>query len=150
MKSVRKTVRARKGSNKESAAIAICTKSVLQKRGRTMKRYSKKRLLTQKKFRGGILGAPKSSMSGLFSGKADPLYAPGNTFTPGTVANANKAAAAAAAAQKLKQWEERYNAEKARISKELEGEGIGSWEGEFRREVDANMSKWVSNNPKPS
>jgi hypothetical protein len=53
VKSVKKTVRARKGSNKESAAIAICTKSVLQKRGRTMKSYSRKRLLTQKKFRGG-------------------------------------------------------------------------------------------------
>ena len=56
VKSVRRTVRARKGSNKESAAIAICTKSVLQTRGRTMKRYSKKRLLTQKKFRGGLFG----------------------------------------------------------------------------------------------
>lgn len=53
VKSVKKTVRARKGSNKESAAIAICTKSVLQKRGRTMKRYSRKRLITQKKFLGG-------------------------------------------------------------------------------------------------
>ena len=50
VKSVRKTVRARKGSNKESAAIAICTKSVLQKRGRTMKRYRKGHLLTQRKF----------------------------------------------------------------------------------------------------
>ena len=49
VKSVRKTVRARKGSNKESAAIGICTKSVLHKRGRTMKRYSRKRLITQKK-----------------------------------------------------------------------------------------------------
>ena len=46
-------MRARKGSNKESAAIAICTKSVLQKRGRTMKRYTKGRLTTQRKFRGG-------------------------------------------------------------------------------------------------
>lgn len=53
VKSVKKTVKARKGSNKESAAIAICTKSVLQKRGRTMKRYTRKRLTTQKKFRGG-------------------------------------------------------------------------------------------------
>lgn len=53
VKSVKKTVKARKGSNKESAAIAICTKSVLQKRGRTMKRYTRKRLMTQKKFRGG-------------------------------------------------------------------------------------------------
>ena len=53
VKSVRSTVRARKGSNKESAAIAICTKSVLHTRGKTMKRYRKGRLITQKKFRGG-------------------------------------------------------------------------------------------------
>lgn len=53
VKSVKKTVRARKGSNKESAAIAICIKSVLHKRGRTLKRYTRKRLITQKKFRGG-------------------------------------------------------------------------------------------------
>jgi len=46
VKSVKKTVRAR---NKESAAIAICTKSVLHTRGRTMKSYSRKRLITQKK-----------------------------------------------------------------------------------------------------
>jgi hypothetical protein len=48
VKTVRKTVKARKGSNKESAAIGICTKSVLQTRGRTMKRYRKGRLTTQK------------------------------------------------------------------------------------------------------
>lgn len=53
VKSVRKTVRARKGSNKESAAIGICTKSVLQSRGKTMKRYRRGRLTTQAKFRGG-------------------------------------------------------------------------------------------------
>ena len=53
VKSVRSTVRARKGSNKESAAIAICTKSVLHTRGKTMKRYRKGRLITQTKFRGG-------------------------------------------------------------------------------------------------
>jgi hypothetical protein len=53
VKSVRSTVKARKGSNKESAAIAICTTSVLYPRGRTIKRYRKKRLITQKKFRGG-------------------------------------------------------------------------------------------------
>lgn len=51
VKSVRKTVKARKGSNKESAAIAICTKTVLHPRGRTLKRYRKGRLLTQKKLR---------------------------------------------------------------------------------------------------
>jgi hypothetical protein len=48
VKSVRKTVKARKGSTKESAAIAICTKSVLQTRGRTLKRYRKGVLRTQK------------------------------------------------------------------------------------------------------
>jgi hypothetical protein len=48
VKAVRKTVKVRKGSNKESAAIAICTKSVLQTRGRTMKKYRKGRLITQK------------------------------------------------------------------------------------------------------
>lgn len=47
VKSVRKTVKARKGSTKESAAIAICTKSVLQTRGRTLKRYRKGHLKTQ-------------------------------------------------------------------------------------------------------
>ena len=53
VKYVKKTVRARKGSTKESAAIAICTKSVLHKRGRTLKSYRKGKLVTQKKFRGG-------------------------------------------------------------------------------------------------
>ena len=53
VKSVRRTVKARKGSSKESAAIAICTKSVLHPRGRTLKRYRKGRLTTQRKFRGG-------------------------------------------------------------------------------------------------
>lgn len=49
VKTVRKSVKARPGSTKESAAIAICTKSVLQTRGRTMKRYKKGNLVTQKK-----------------------------------------------------------------------------------------------------
>ena len=49
VKSVRSTVKARKGSNKESAAIAICTTSVLYPRGRTMKRYRKGRLVTQRR-----------------------------------------------------------------------------------------------------
>jgi len=41
IKAVRKTVKVRKGSNKESAAIAICTKTMLQnKRGRTLKKFS--------------------------------------------------------------------------------------------------------------
>lgn len=51
VKAVRKTVKARKGSNPESAAIAICTKSILFPRGRTIKRYRKGRLVTQKRRR---------------------------------------------------------------------------------------------------
>lgn len=59
VKAVRRTVRARKGSNKESAAIAICTKTVLQRRGKTLKRYRKGRLTTQRKLRrGGELPPP--------------------------------------------------------------------------------------------
>ena len=49
IKSVRRTVKARKGS-KEQAAIAICTKSVIQSRGRTLKRFKCKNrpfLITQ-------------------------------------------------------------------------------------------------------
>jgi hypothetical protein len=49
VKMVRRTVKPLPGSNKESAAIAICTKTILHKRGRTIKRYSKKRLVTQRK-----------------------------------------------------------------------------------------------------
>ncbi len=49
VKAVRKTIRPRKGSNKESAAIAICTKTVLYPKGKTIKRYSKKRLTTQRR-----------------------------------------------------------------------------------------------------
>jgi hypothetical protein len=49
VKTVRKTVKTRKGSSKESAAIAICVTSVLHPKGRTLKRYRKGRLLTQKR-----------------------------------------------------------------------------------------------------
>lgn len=69
VKSVRKTVKAR---NKESAAIAICTKSVLQTRGRTLKRYRKGRLTTQARLRGGELPAEDRKMlakAALVSGK---------------------------------------------------------------------------------
>ena len=38
IKAVRKTVKARKGSTVEGAAIAICTKSMLQRKGKTLKR----------------------------------------------------------------------------------------------------------------
>lgn len=48
VKKVRKTVKARKGTP-ESAAIAICTKTILFPRGRTIKRYRKGKLITQKR-----------------------------------------------------------------------------------------------------
>jgi hypothetical protein len=53
IKNVRKTVKIRKGSTMTSsrAAIGICVKSVLQTRGRTLKRFScdaKQSLRTQK------------------------------------------------------------------------------------------------------
>lgn len=40
IKKVRKTVKVKKGSSKEKAAIGICVKSVLQTRGRTLKRFT--------------------------------------------------------------------------------------------------------------
>lgn len=60
VRKVRKTIKVRKGPQtkqaKESAAIAICTKSVLQSRGLTMRKVrcgpsgpKKQRLFTQKK-----------------------------------------------------------------------------------------------------
>ena len=49
VKAVRKTVKARKGSTKESAAIAICTTTLLHPRGRTIKKYRKGRLSTQRR-----------------------------------------------------------------------------------------------------
>ncbi len=60
IKSVRKTVKLRPGqkktaSAKESAAIAICTKSVLQTRGKTLKKFrctKKPMLQTQKPITG--------------------------------------------------------------------------------------------------
>ena len=58
VKSVRSTVKARKGSNKESAAIAICTTSVLHTRGRTLKKYRRGRLVTQRRKRGGMFWSP--------------------------------------------------------------------------------------------
>jgi len=56
IKKVRRTVKLRKGTkataaNKEAAAIAICTRSVLGRRGKTLKRFScraKPMLKTQK------------------------------------------------------------------------------------------------------
>jgi hypothetical protein len=49
VKTVRRTVRPRKGSTKESAAIAICTTTILHPRKRTIKRYRKGRLVTQRR-----------------------------------------------------------------------------------------------------
>ena len=53
VKKVRRTVRLRRGSGdtaRESAAIAICTKSVLRTRGKTLRKFScKKRLLLETK-----------------------------------------------------------------------------------------------------
>jgi len=50
IKKVRRTIKPRKGT-KTQAAIAICTKSVLQSRGRTLKRFNCKKttpfLITQ-------------------------------------------------------------------------------------------------------
>lgn len=39
IKAVRRTVRARGAKGKEQAAIAICVKSVLQTKGRTLKKF---------------------------------------------------------------------------------------------------------------
>ena len=52
MKKVAKTVKARKGSTRDQAGIAICTKSMLWPRGRTLKRVQcrgVRRLETQKR-----------------------------------------------------------------------------------------------------
>lgn len=52
IKKVRDTVKLRiKSRNKESAAIGICVKSVLQRRGKTLKRFScRKKELYMKKY----------------------------------------------------------------------------------------------------
>ena len=52
IKQVKKTVRVRPGSTAESAAIAICTKTILFPKGRTLKKVRcapKNRLRTQKR-----------------------------------------------------------------------------------------------------
>jgi hypothetical protein len=52
IKQVRKTIRPRKGSTAEQAAIGVCVRSVLHRRGRTVKKFSckkKGRLVTQKR-----------------------------------------------------------------------------------------------------
>lgn len=74
VKAVRKTVKSRKGSTTEAAAIAICTKSVLQTRGKTLKRYRKGRLTTQKKFRGGDLAVDAKNIIDKISAVPLPEY----------------------------------------------------------------------------
>ena len=49
VKKVSKKVVPRKGSDTESAAIAICTKTILFPQGKTLKRYRKSKLTTQKR-----------------------------------------------------------------------------------------------------
>lgn len=52
IKTVRRTIRPREGSTSEKAAIGVCVKSVLQTKGRTLKRFrcgNKPRLVTQKR-----------------------------------------------------------------------------------------------------
>jgi len=50
IKKVRKTVKARPGQKKESAAIGICVKSVLQTKGRTLKKFRCDQTKTTKRF----------------------------------------------------------------------------------------------------
>lgn len=59
IKHVRKTIRPRRGQSKESGAIGVCVKSVLQRRGRTLKKFRcgrKPMLVTQKPLKGGSCG----------------------------------------------------------------------------------------------
>ena len=51
IKSVRKTIKARKGSTAEQGAIGVCVKSVLHSRGKTVKKFNcgKRILKTQKR-----------------------------------------------------------------------------------------------------
>jgi hypothetical protein len=69
IKKVRKTIKLRPGvkktaAAKEAAAIGVCVQSVLQTRGKTLKRFScgtKMMLKTQKPLKGGSMGAPYES-----------------------------------------------------------------------------------------
>ena len=53
VKDVKRKIKPNKGSTKEGAAIAICTKAILHPQGRTIRRFSMKRgkprLVTQKR-----------------------------------------------------------------------------------------------------
>lgn len=56
IKNVKKTIRTRPGSTKEQGAIAICTKSVLQKRRRTLRKVvCRKHILKTQPMKGGRL-----------------------------------------------------------------------------------------------
>jgi hypothetical protein len=43
IKSVRRTIKKRRGSTKEQGAIAVCVKSVLQSKNKTLRRFDCKR-----------------------------------------------------------------------------------------------------------
>lgn len=43
IKKVRKTIKSRKNSTKEQGAIAVCVKSVLQSKGKTLKKFTCKK-----------------------------------------------------------------------------------------------------------
>ena len=64
IKKVKKTLKARKGSTPEQGAIAICTKSVLQSKGRTLKKVQ---------CRDGILETQPMKGGELIAGGADTL-----------------------------------------------------------------------------
>jgi hypothetical protein len=52
IKAVRKTIKAREGSTKEQGAIAVCVKSVVQTKTKTIKKFNcgrKPRLTTQRR-----------------------------------------------------------------------------------------------------
>jgi len=56
IKKVKKTIRIRPGSTKEQGAIAVCTKSILQRRGRTLRKVQcRKHMLQTQPMKGGEL-----------------------------------------------------------------------------------------------
>lgn len=69
IKKVRKTIKLRPGvkntaAAREAAAIGVCVTSVLQSKGKTLKRFKcgkKMMLKTQKPLKGGFMGAPYAS-----------------------------------------------------------------------------------------
>lgn len=69
IKKVRKTIKLRPGvkntaAAREAAAIGVCVTSVLQTKGKTLKRFKcgkKMMLKTQKPLKGGSMGAPYTS-----------------------------------------------------------------------------------------